>query len=164
MESEVLAWKTRCLELEKRCVSEEAKVKELREELARGRKALEGVRIAANVGVTLDCSLPQHETKKNQIKLDKANAQLLRLSNDASLLTRPQGLIMLNPISGSRAHPVAPHQPSLFEQSVRDLEDLRQGLQEETEAFRHVVVSTGNALREALAARDGLEVRLLFCV
>lgn len=35
--------------MEKRYSAEEVKVKELREEVARGRKALEGVRVAAGV-------------------------------------------------------------------------------------------------------------------
>ena len=49
----------------------------------------------------------QHETKKIQTKLDRATAQLTRLNNDATLLSRPQGLVLLNPISGGRTHPVA---------------------------------------------------------
>jgi uncharacterized coiled-coil protein SlyX len=48
-EAETQGWKARCAELEKRFSLEEAKVKELREEVARGRKALEGVRVAAVV-------------------------------------------------------------------------------------------------------------------
>lgn len=55
-------------------------------------------------------------------------------------------------------------QAPLLEQSLRDLAEIRQGLEEETEAFRHVVVSTGNLLREALAAASGSEVsRLTRC-
>ena len=52
-------------------------------------------------------------------------------------------------------------QPILLEQSVKDLAEIRQGLQEEAEAFRHVVVATSNALREALAAREGQDVSIL---
>lgn len=49
LEAEVTSWKARCTEMEKRYSAEEVKVKELREEVARGRKALEGVRVAAGV-------------------------------------------------------------------------------------------------------------------
>lgn len=52
--------------------------------------------------------MKQHESKKTQLKLDKANAQLAKLSNDASLLSRPHGLVLLNAIPGGRAtSPVA---------------------------------------------------------
>lgn len=53
---------------------------------------------------------------------------------------------------------VQPGQSPLLEQSLRDLAEIRESLQEETEAFRHVVVSTGNGLREALASAAGEEV------
>ena len=36
--------------------------------------------------------------------------------------------------------------------------EIRQGLQEETEAFRHVLVSTGSRLREVLAEANGQDV------
>lgn len=49
-------------------------------------------------------------------------------------------------------------QAPLLEQSLRDLAQVRRGLEEEGEAFRHVLVSTGNALRETLAFADGKEV------
>ena len=49
LEAETLGWKARCTEWEKRFLAEEAKTKELREEVSRGRKALEGVRVAAIV-------------------------------------------------------------------------------------------------------------------
>ena len=45
-----------------------------------------------------------------------------------------------------------------MEQTIRDLVEIRQSLQEETEAFRHVLVSTGNALREVIAEANGEEV------
>ena len=48
-EAEVTGWKARYSEMEKRFTTEESKTKELREEVARGRKALEGVRVAAGV-------------------------------------------------------------------------------------------------------------------
>lgn len=83
---------------------------------------------------------------------------MLKISNDSTTISRPQGLTLLNPISGGRSAPSSPAQPVLLETSLRDLAEIRQGLQEETEAFRHVAVSAGNALREALAARDGLDV------
>ena len=44
---------------------------------------------------------------------------------------------------------------------MKDLAEIRQSLQEETEAFRHVVVSTGNGLREAMASAAGDEVSIL---
>jgi hypothetical protein len=49
----------------------------------------------------------------------------------------------------------------LLEAGLRDLSDLRASLQEEAEAFRHVVVSTANGLNEALAAAEGRESRVL---
>ncbi len=54
-----------------------------------------------------DADNPQHENKKIQMKLDKAQAQLAKISMDASLLGRPQGMVLLNPISGGRTHPEA---------------------------------------------------------
>lgn len=49
LQTEVEGWKAKCVEGEKKRLTEENKVKELREESARGRKALEGVRLAALV-------------------------------------------------------------------------------------------------------------------
>ena len=49
LEAEVSGWKAKCLDVAKRLVAEEGKTKELREELGRGRKAMDGVRIAAGV-------------------------------------------------------------------------------------------------------------------
>jgi predicted nucleic acid-binding Zn-ribbon protein len=49
LQTELAGWKARYTDLEKIQREEEAKVKELREEVSRGRKALEGVRIAASV-------------------------------------------------------------------------------------------------------------------
>lgn len=49
LEAEVEGWKARCGDMEKRLMAEEGKNKELREEVGRGRKALDGVRIAAGV-------------------------------------------------------------------------------------------------------------------
>ncbi|WVQ78472.1 hypothetical protein IAT38_000558 [Cryptococcus sp. DSM 104549] len=146
LETEVAGWKARCAEVEKRLQLEEAKTKELREEGVRGRKALETVRVAAG-----------HETKKIQMKLDKALGQLTKANNDSSMAGRSQGLVLLNPIPAGRIQPVAATQSLLLEQTLRELSDIRESLQEETEAFRHVVVSTGNGLREALAAAYGQE-------
>ncbi|OCF44171.1 hypothetical protein I317_01963 [Kwoniella heveanensis CBS 569] len=139
-ESEMAAWKVRCAELEKKLALEEGRTKELREELGRSRKATEGVRIAAG-----------HEIKKIQLKLDKTLSQLTR-ANDSGPSQKSQGLILLNPIPAGRIQPVAATQSPLLEQTLRDLVDIRESLQEETEAFRHVVVSTANGLLEALAA------------
>lgn len=49
---------------------------------------------------------------------------------------------------------------TLLEMSLRDLADIRESLQEETEAFRHVVLGVGNSLRELLALSLGHEVRI----
>jgi septal ring factor EnvC (AmiA/AmiB activator) len=49
METEVNGWKVRVAEVEKRLIAEETKTKELREDVNRGRKAVEAVRIAAGV-------------------------------------------------------------------------------------------------------------------
>ncbi|WVR05359.1 hypothetical protein IAU60_002373 [Kwoniella sp. DSM 27419] len=145
LETETTAWKVRCAELEKRLSLEESKSKELREEVGRGRKALEGVRVAAS-----------HETKKVQMKLDKALAQITK-SGDSSGAQRPQGLVLLNPIAPGRLQPTASTQSPLLEQALRDLADIRESLQEEAEAFRSVVVSAGNGLMEALAASAAQE-------
>jgi predicted RNase H-like nuclease (RuvC/YqgF family) len=58
-QTEIEGWKARCADLEKRLGNEEAKVKELREEVVRGRKAIDGVRVAASVS---HCSqlVPDH--------------------------------------------------------------------------------------------------------
>ena len=52
-----------------------------------------------------------------------------------------------------------PSQGRLVEQSVKDLAEIRANLQEESDAFRHVAVSTGNALREVLALAHRENVR-----
>ncbi|TYJ52148.1 hypothetical protein B9479_007245 [Cryptococcus floricola] len=143
LDAEAQAWKFRCAEMEKRLLAEQNKTKELREENARGRKALETVKVAA-----------VHETKKIQTSLDKALGQLAKVGD---LGHKPQGLVLLNPIPAGRIQPVAVTQSPLLEQTLRDLTDIQSSLQEETEAFRHVTVTTGNALREALAASMGQE-------
>ncbi|WWD09906.1 hypothetical protein V865_008035 [Kwoniella europaea PYCC6329] len=145
LQQETNGWKVRCAEVEKRLTLEEAKTKELREEVQRDRKALEGVRVAA-----------QHDSKKVQMKLDKALSQLSKQSESQSQ-QRSSGLVLLNPIPASKIQPVASTVSPLLEQTLKDLTDIRESLQEETEAFRTVVVSTGNALREALAASQGKE-------
>ncbi|WVN86665.1 uncharacterized protein L203_101836 [Cryptococcus depauperatus CBS 7841] len=146
LETDVTGWKTRCVEMGKRLALEETKTKELREENLRGKKALESVRVAAG-----------HDAKKAQMSLDKALAQLTKVGNDSSVASKPQGLILLNPIPPGRIQPVSITHSPLLEQTLLDLTDIRAGLQEETEAFRHVVVTTGNALQEALAASRGKE-------
>ncbi|OXG21666.1 hypothetical protein C366_01349 [Cryptococcus neoformans Tu401-1] len=146
LESEVAGWKSKCADIEKRLALEEMKTKELREENSRGRKALETVRVAAT-----------HETKKVQMSLNKAHDQLAKIGSDPTIANRPQGFVLLNPIPAGRIQPVAASQSPLLEQTLRDFSDIRASLQEETEAFRHVVVSIGNALREALAASSGQE-------
>ncbi|WVQ69849.1 uncharacterized protein L199_008070 [Kwoniella botswanensis] len=145
LQQETNGWKVRCAEVEKRLTLEEAKAKELREEVQRGRKALEGVRVAA-----------QHDSKKVQMKLDKALSQLSKQSESQSQ-QRSSGLVLLNPIPAGRIQPVASTVSPLLEQTLKDITDIRESLQEETEAFRTVVVSTGNALREAIAASQGKE-------
>lgn len=49
LEAETTGWKARCGEAEKRGGVEEHKVRELREDVARARRALDGVRVAASV-------------------------------------------------------------------------------------------------------------------
>lgn len=110
LQTELAGWKAKCVDLEKRLGNEEAKVKELREEVGRGRKAIDGVRVAASVS-SVPCRsgaklIRQHEGKKAQTRLDKAQAQLMKLSNDASLASRPQGLVILNPIHPGKGVPV----------------------------------------------------------
>ncbi len=46
---------------------------------------------------------------------------------------------------------------------MRALDQVRVGLQEENDAFRHVTLSIGNKLRSALAAVSGEEVRRQWC-
>lgn len=53
-ESETSGWKSRAMDLEKRLEQEEAKYREMRDEAGRGRKALEGVRIASGVSLSLN--------------------------------------------------------------------------------------------------------------
>jgi hypothetical protein len=48
----------------------------------------------------------QHEAKKNQIKLEAAQARLTRLSSE-NVQSRQQGLCLLNPIAPSRSAPLA---------------------------------------------------------
>ena len=55
VETEMQGWKARCVDLERRLGNEENKVKELREEAGRGKKALETVRVAAGVS-GCDCN------------------------------------------------------------------------------------------------------------
>jgi hypothetical protein len=117
LHNEVEGWKAKCADLEKRLFSEELKVKELREESARGRKALEGVRVAALVSHLLvsraqSIDIRKHEGKKSQTRMDKAQAQLTRLSNDASIATRAHGLVILNPIRPGRDAPMAVSYPA----------------------------------------------------
>jgi chromosome segregation ATPase len=50
-ELETAGWRSRVAELEKRVMIAEGKFREMREEASRGRKALEGVRIAAGVSI-----------------------------------------------------------------------------------------------------------------
>lgn len=51
--------------------------------------------------------MSQHEGKKAQTRLDKAQAQLMKLGNDASLAARPQGLVILNPIHPGKGVPTS---------------------------------------------------------
>ena len=86
-------------------------MKELREEVSRGRKAIDGVRVAASVSywtwIALIKLTIQHEGKKAQTRLDKAQAQLMKWGNDASLAARPQGLVILNPIHPGKGVPTS---------------------------------------------------------
>ncbi|KAL7424248.1 hypothetical protein Q5752_001835 [Cryptotrichosporon argae] len=138
LHAEVGMCRARVADLEKRLAREEDKARALREEVGRGRRAVETVRVAAG-----------HEAKKAQAKLDKALAQLSRAEPSRPPLAH--GLVVLNPVVGNRLAPVATGQAPLLEQSLKELAEIRAGLQEETDAFRHVIVSTANGLRDALA-------------
>lgn len=74
LEAEVEGWKARCAETEKRLITEEAKTKELREEVGRGRKALEGVKVAAGVSWFLQtfCSPANRDLAREQEDTDEA--------------------------------------------------------------------------------------------
>ncbi|ORX33782.1 Afadin and alpha-actinin-binding-domain-containing protein [Kockovaella imperatae] len=146
IEAEMLGYKARHDELEKQLKGEREQVKDLREELARGRKALESVKLAA-----------LHDAKKSQMQLDKAHQQLARIAGDPTVPSKPQGLIILNPVTANRSHPIAPAQSTLVEQTVKDLAEIRATLQEEADAFRHVVVSTANTMRDIIAAAEARE-------
>jgi hypothetical protein len=87
-------------------------------------------------------------------------AQLSRISGDATLSSRPQGLTLLNAVPAGRIAPAAPALPALVEQSMKELNEIRQALQAETESFRHVILSTGNGLREAVAMGAQQEVSM----
>jgi len=80
-----------------------------------------------------------------------------------STLYRPDGCNQLQCVppllSWVFSESAQPTQPPLLEQSIKELAEIRQSLQEETEAFRHVVVSTGNGLRDAMALAADDEVR-----
>lgn len=97
---------------------EEVKVKELREEVGRGKKALDGVRVAALVcTLTVErgaqhTNASQHESKRAQTRVDKAQAQLMKLSNEAGASSRMHGLVVLNPVHPGRGVPVAVGLPS----------------------------------------------------
>lgn len=103
-------------------------------------------------------------------------AQLQKLSSDSSLISSPCGIVHLNAIAPgqdtadtvSRCCGVTltlqPKMGTLLEMSLRDLADIRESLQEETEAFRHVVLGVGNSLRELVALSYGQEVSRVFAV
>lgn len=46
------------------------------------------------------------------MRMDKAQAQLMRISNDASMTSRAHGLVILNPVHPVRGVPVAVSIPS----------------------------------------------------
>lgn len=94
----------------------------------------------------------QQEAKRSQIKLDKVLGQLAR-----TIPALPVRFELLNPLPAGGTAPVAPGPLPLLEQALADLADIRQSLQEETEAFRTVVLSAANSLQEALSAGMGDE-------
>jgi len=78
LQAEVAGWKARCADVEKHLGQEEVKVKELREEVSRGRKAIDGVRVAASVScrnrinlVKLMYSMKERKLKQGWIRLKR---------------------------------------------------------------------------------------------
>lgn len=139
--SDVEAQKARADRAERSLQAEQEHTKSLKDEVARGRKALENLKVAAG-----------QEAKRGQLKVDRLKDQLAR-----AIPVVPPSFELMNPVPRNAAAPTAPGPLPLLERSLRDLADVRQSLQEETEAFRHVVVATANGLREALAAAEGRE-------
>lgn len=89
--------------------------------------------------------------------MDKLKDQLAR-----AIPVTPPTFELLNPVARGASSPAAPGTIPLLESSLRSLSDLRASLQEEVEAYRHVVLSTANGLSEAVAAGAGREApRLL---
>lgn len=96
----------------------------------------------------------QQEAKRAQLKADKLTAQLNR-----QIPACPPTFELLNPVPAGAVAPSAPGSLPILERGLRDLADLRASLQEETQAFRQVIVATANGLRDALAASRGEEAR-----
>lgn len=146
LEHDVEAQKVRALEAERALHSEEERAKHLRDEVAKGRKALEALKLAAG-----------QEAKRAQLKADKLKDQLAR-----AIPIAPPSFELLNPVPRGAVAPRAPGPIPLLESGLRDLADLRASLQEEVEAFRHVVLAAANGLNEAIAAGEGRDApRLL---
>ena len=112
-EGDSAGWRTRVTDLERRLAIEEAKTRELREDVNRARKAADSVRVAAAVRLTLCCGTVeawtdgQQEQKKAQARYDAAQAKIARYASDSSMLSQAQGMVLLNPIAPGRAAPVA---------------------------------------------------------
>ncbi|BEJ12383.1 hypothetical protein CspHIS471_0208430 [Cutaneotrichosporon sp. HIS471] len=140
LESEISASKARESSIARNLAEEEERCRCLRDETARARKAVEGIRLAA-----------AQEAKRAQLKTDKLRDHLSK---------PPPTFELLNPVARGASAP-APGALPLLEAGLRDLSDLRTSLQEEAEAFRHVCVSTANGLNEALAASQGRESRVI---
>ncbi|CAK9784519.1 hypothetical protein CC85DRAFT_326057 [Cutaneotrichosporon oleaginosum] len=143
LEAELSASKARETSSAHALATEQEVTKSLRNDVERGRKAIESLRVAAG-----------QEAKRAQLKADKLRDQLARQPI-------PPIFELLNPVARGASAPAAPGALPLLEAGLRDLSDLRASLQEEAEAFRHVVVSTANGLSEALAASEGKESRVL---
>ncbi|KAL1411024.1 hypothetical protein Q8F55_001969 [Vanrija albida] len=141
LETELEGCKARAGEIERRLVAEERKTESLRHDVSQGRKALDSVRVAA-----------QQEAKRSQLKLDKTLGQLARQSPIV-----PPSFELMNPVPPGAVAPLAPGALPLLETTLQELQDIRQNLQTETEAFRTIIVSTANALNEALAAGLGMD-------
>ncbi|TXT13634.1 hypothetical protein VHUM_01001 [Vanrija humicola] len=139
LETDLEGYKARRGEVERRLALEERKTEALRQDVAQGRKALETVRVAA-----------QQEAKRSQLKLEKTLGQLARQSPIA-----PPSFELMNPVPPGATAPVAPGALPLLETTLQELQDIRENLQTETEAFRTIIVSTSNALNDALAAGPG---------
>lgn len=103
METDVQAAKIQAADAERRQKEEESKGKLLREDVARGRKAIDNLKVAATVSYDR-CTLThyQQEAKRAQLKLDKVLGQLSR-----QVPVVPPKFELMNPVLPGHIAPVA---------------------------------------------------------